>query len=59
MDPNTDTGTDPAICAYDILRGVANREHEIYVGHLASVVIYLRRFFPRLLSYILLRIKST
>jgi hypothetical protein len=59
MDPKTDRGTDPAVCAYDILRGVANREHEIYVGHLASTVIYLRRFFPRLLSHILLRVRST
>jgi hypothetical protein len=51
-------GTDPAVCAYDILCGVANRKHEIYVGHLASALIYLRRFFPWLLSHILLHIRS-
>jgi hypothetical protein len=59
MDPKTDRGTDPAICAYDILRGIANRKHEIYVGYLASPVIYLRRFCPQLLTYILLRTRST
>lgn len=58
LDPKTEKGTDPAKCAYDILRGVANREHEIYVGRMASI-IYLRRFFPRLLYHIILRIKTT
>ncbi|CAF4190772.1 unnamed protein product [Rotaria sp. Silwood2] len=59
MDPKTDKGTDPTKCAYDILCGVANREHEIYVGYLASVIIYLRRFIPRLLYHILSHMKST
>ncbi|UJR23389.1 hypothetical protein I4U23_026397 [Adineta vaga] len=59
MDPKTEKGTDPSTCAYDILRGIANREHEVYVGHLATPLIYLRRFFPRILHYILLRVKST
>ncbi|CAF0813716.1 unnamed protein product [Rotaria sordida] len=59
MDPKTDKGTDPTKCAYDILCGISNREHEIYVGHMASVTIYLRRFFPRLLYHILLHTKST
>ena len=59
MDSKTERGTDPATCALDILRGVANREHELYVGHLSAVVIYLRRFCPRLLYRILLRMKAT
>ena len=59
MDPKTDKGTDPAVCAYDILRGVANRKHEFYVGYLGSTTIYLRRFAPRLLYYILLHFKAT
>ena len=50
--------TDPSKGAYDILLGVANREHEIYVGHLASAIIYLRRFCPRLLYHILLHLKT-
>ncbi|CAF1036329.1 unnamed protein product [Rotaria sp. Silwood1] len=59
MDPKTDKGTDPTKCAYDILCGIANREHEIYVGYLASITIYLGRFFPRLLYHVLLHMKST
>jgi len=59
MDPKTATGTDPTVCAYEILCGVAARKHEIYVGHLASVTIYLRRFFPALLYRVLLRMESS
>ncbi|CAF3626540.1 unnamed protein product [Adineta steineri] len=58
MDPKTEKGTDPTVCAYDILCGVAARKHEIYVGHLASVVIYLQRFCPKLLYRVLLRTDS-
>jgi short-subunit dehydrogenase len=59
MDPLTDKGTDPTVCAYDILCGIAARKHEIYVGRSAALTIYLRRFFPKLLYQILLRTKST
>jgi short-subunit dehydrogenase len=59
MDPRTESGTDANVCAFDILRGVAIREHEIYVGRGASFLIYLRRLFPKLLYRILLRTKST
>lgn len=59
MDPQTDKGTDPAVCAFDTLCGVANREHEIYVGRMAALVIYLRRFCPWLLTRVLLRVPNT
>lgn len=59
MDPQTETGTNPTVCAYDILRGIANKKHEVYVGHLAARVIYLKRFFPQLLYQSLLRVKSS
>ncbi|CAF4829004.1 unnamed protein product [Rotaria sp. Silwood1] len=58
MDPKTEKGTDPTVCAYDILCGIAARKHEIYVGHLAVVVVYIRRLFPQLLYRILLRTES-
>jgi dehydrogenase/reductase SDR family protein 7B len=59
MDPKTESGTDPTVCAYDILRGVAARKHEIYVGRSASAVIYLQRFCPKLLFQFLRRTKSS
>lgn len=59
MDPQTEKGTDPTVCAYDILRGVAARKHEIYVGRLASPIIYLQRFFPKLLYRVLLRMETS
>ncbi|CAF1412171.1 unnamed protein product [Adineta ricciae] len=59
MDPKTEKGTDPSKCADDIILGIANRDHEVYVGYLASPLIYLRRFFPRILHFVLLRVQST
>lgn len=59
MDPQTDKGSDPTKCAFDILRGVANREHEVYVGRMSSIVVYLRRFCPWLLFHVLLRVRNT
>lgn len=58
MDPKTATGTDPTECAFDILRGVADQKHEIYVGRSAAMVIYLRRFCPKLLFHVLRRMKT-
>lgn len=59
MDPRTASGTDPTECAFDILRGVAARKHEIYCARDAHYLIYLRRFFPKLLYKMLLRTQST
>lgn len=59
MDPKTEKGTDPAKCAYDILFGIARRQHEVYVGYLGAVTVYLQRFCPRLLNYVLLHSKAT
>jgi short-subunit dehydrogenase len=59
MDPRTESGTDPTVCAYGILRGVANRQHEVYVGQGAHFTIYLRRYFPKLLYRLLLRTRPT
>jgi len=59
MDPKTAQGTDPTVCAYGILCGVAARKHEMYIGQSAYHLIYLRRFFPKLLYRVLLRMKPT
>ncbi|CAF0918450.1 unnamed protein product [Adineta ricciae] len=59
MDPQTEKGTDPIVCANNILHGVAARKHEIYVGRSAAIVIYLQRFFPKILYQVLLRIDSS
>ena len=57
--PKTARGTDPAVCAVDMLRGIAKRKHELYVGRMAAPAIYLRRFCPALLYQVLLRMKAT
>ena len=59
MDTKTETGTDPTICANDILRGVAARKYECYIGRSASGLIYLQRFCPQLLFHFLRRVKTS
>lgn len=57
--PKFELGIDPALCAYEILCGAANRKHEIYIGSVAYVFLYLRRFCPPILYRVLLRMNST
>jgi len=57
LDPKTEGGSDPTVCALDILHGIAAKKREIYVGHM-SAVIYARRFLPGLLYRILLRMNT-
>ena len=58
MDQKTDRGTDPTVCALEILRSVARRDYELYVGSM-SFLIYIRRFFPGLITRLLFRAKTT
>jgi short-subunit dehydrogenase len=55
-DGSTMSGIAPEKCAAAILRGVAHRREEIYVGREAAG-IYLKRFAPWLLSRLLRRMK--
>jgi len=57
MDAKTERGISPEKCATAILRGAARRREEIYVGGKEIVGIYLQRFFPRLLSRIVRKMK--
>lgn len=58
MDPKTDSGTDPSVCAFEILKSVSNCDSEVYTGSMSSL-IYIRRFFPRLLIFALSKVKTT
>ena len=53
MDQNQAIGMDPAKCARQICNAVANRREEVYVGGFETMGIYLKRFFPGILSRIL------
>ncbi len=53
MDHNQEVGMDPGKCARQICNAVARQREEVYVGGIEIVGIYLKRFFPGILSRIL------
>lgn len=53
MDLNQQKGMDPATCARQICNAVDRKREEVYVGGIEVMGIYLKRFFPGLLSRIL------
>lgn len=57
MDDNQTKGMAPAVFARKLTRAVRNGKNEVYIGGYEIVGIYLQRFFPGLLSYILRRRK--
>ncbi len=50
MDHNQQRGLSAEACAATIIRAVARKKEEIYIGGKEVMGIYLKRFFPRLLS---------
>lgn len=52
MDQNQEVGMDPATCARQICNAVAHQREEVYVGGTEIMGIYLKRFFPGILSRI-------
>lgn len=58
MDDATDHGMDPEICAKKILSAVNSGKEEVYIGGFREVGgVYLKRFFPGLLSLIIRKAK--
>lgn len=53
MDQNQAVGMDPAKCARQIGNAVVRQREEVYVGGFETMGIYLKRFFPGILSRIL------
>lgn len=53
MDQNQEVGMDPAKCARQICNAVTRQREEVYVGGFETMGIYLKRFFPGILSRIL------
>jgi short-subunit dehydrogenase len=53
MDENQAIGMDPDKCARQICNAVARQREEVYVGGFETMGIYLKRFFPGILSRIL------
>ncbi|OIN59307.1 SDR family oxidoreductase [Arsenicibacter rosenii] len=57
MDDNQTKGMAPEVFARKLTRAVLRSKNEVYIGGYEVVGIYLQRFFPGLLSYILRRRK--
>ena len=59
MDNATGQGIDPSVLAAKILKALKNGKEEIYVGGREVMGIYLKRFFPRILSRVVRKAKTT
>jgi dehydrogenase/reductase SDR family member 7B len=59
MDDATGKGLPPSVVADKILRAISKGKEEIYVGGREVMGIYLKRFFPRLLSRVVRNAKTT
>jgi dehydrogenase/reductase SDR family member 7B len=59
MDPKNANAMSPLCCADRILRAVARRKNEAYVGRSEIAMIYLDRWFPNLYKYLASRIRVT
>jgi dehydrogenase/reductase SDR family protein 7B len=57
--PSTAHGLAPEVFARKALRVIAKRRREALIGGREMIAIYLQRFFPALLAYLLPRIKTS
>ena len=55
VDPSIARGVAPAVCAEKIWRAVERDREEVLVGR-EALVVYLKRFFPGLFSYLINRV---
>jgi short-subunit dehydrogenase len=53
MDGNQEAGMSPEECARRIVNGIYNQKEEIYMGGKEVLGVYIKRFFPKLLSRIM------
>ncbi len=57
MDEGQDTGMSVEMAAKKIVRQLGRQKKEIYVGGNEMIMVYIRRFFPRLFYYMASRVK--
>jgi dehydrogenase/reductase SDR family member 7B len=59
MDEATDKGLDPEMVALKIIKAMRREKEEIYLGGREVMGVYMKRFFPRILSRIVRKAKTT
>ncbi len=58
MDKTTDQGLSPDFCAKEIVKAIQKKKEEVYIGGTKEVFgVYAKRFFPKLFSKIVRKIK--
>jgi short-subunit dehydrogenase len=58
MDKTTDHGLSPDFCAKEIVKAIKKKKEEVYIGGAKEVFgVYTKRFFPKLFSRIVRKIK--
>ncbi|MBI3219451.1 MAG: SDR family oxidoreductase [Bacteroidetes bacterium] len=58
MDKTTDQGLTPEFCAKEIVKAIQKKKEEVYIGGAKEVFgVYTKRFFPKLFSRIVRKIK--
>ncbi|MBL7815558.1 MAG: SDR family oxidoreductase [Saprospiraceae bacterium] len=58
MDKATEQGLPPQYVAAKILKAIGHNKQEVYIGRKEVLTIYLKRFFPSLLSIMVSKIKT-
>jgi dehydrogenase/reductase SDR family member 7B len=58
MDDATDKGLDPSVVAAKIIKAIRREKEEIYLGGREVMGVYMKRFFPRILSRIVRKAKT-
>ncbi len=56
MDDAQHKGKSPEWCAQKIVKAIKNRKQEVYIGGKEVLVVYIKRFFPRLFSMIIRKV---
>ncbi len=59
MDEATGKGLDPSVVAQTILKAIKKGKEEINIGGKEVMAVYLKRFFPSILSSVVKKVKTT
>ncbi len=57
MDKSTEMGISPEECAKKILKGIEQKKEEVFIGGKEILPVYIKRFFPKLFTWIMQRQK--
>jgi short-subunit dehydrogenase len=59
MSESTENGYPPDVFAKKAARAIAKQKEEVYIGKKEVIAVYIKRFFPKLWSYLVTRLNVT